>query len=202
MKPRRLRNLAAQVALVPSWLIVIFAYVGTIVWTIRISFTNSAHLPALRLGGLEAVRPPVPHPSLDDLGREPRHLRRHLHRRLPGARLPARRLPRPEDPRRRPLPHDLPLSLRHVLHRHRPRLAVDTEPDAGAAEDLPRLGLDRASISTGWRAATGRSTWSASPASGSRRASSWRSCSRACAASTRISGRPPGSTAFRHGAST
>ena len=45
MKPIRLRNLAAQVALVPTWAIVVFAYVGTIVWTIRISFTSSGILP-------------------------------------------------------------------------------------------------------------------------------------------------------------
>lgn len=45
MKPRRLRALAAQIALIPSWLIVIFAYLGTIVWTIRISFTSSGIFP-------------------------------------------------------------------------------------------------------------------------------------------------------------
>ncbi|MGN6551766.1 MAG: carbohydrate ABC transporter permease [Pararhizobium sp.] len=45
MKPRRLRNGMAQVALIPAWLIVIFAYIGTIVWTIRISFTNSRIFP-------------------------------------------------------------------------------------------------------------------------------------------------------------
>jgi glucose/mannose transport system permease protein len=45
MKPLRLRNLSAHSALIPTWLIVIFAYVGTIIWTIRISFTNSGILP-------------------------------------------------------------------------------------------------------------------------------------------------------------
>lgn len=45
MKPLRLRNLTPQVALIPTWAIVIFAYIGTIVWTIRISFTNSGILP-------------------------------------------------------------------------------------------------------------------------------------------------------------
>ncbi len=53
MKRRRLRNVAAQVALVPSWLIVIFAYVGTIVWTIRISFTNSHIFPHYDWVGLK-----------------------------------------------------------------------------------------------------------------------------------------------------
>lgn len=45
MKPLRLRRLSAQVALVPTWIIVIFAYIGTILWTIRISFTSSGILP-------------------------------------------------------------------------------------------------------------------------------------------------------------
>lgn len=35
----------AQVALTPAWLIVIFAYVGTILWTIQISFTSSKVFP-------------------------------------------------------------------------------------------------------------------------------------------------------------
>lgn len=35
----------AQVALTPAWLIVIFAYIGTILWTIQISFTSSKVFP-------------------------------------------------------------------------------------------------------------------------------------------------------------
>ncbi|MCX5497577.1 sugar ABC transporter permease [Kaistia dalseonensis] len=35
----------AQLALAPAWLIVIFAYIGTIIWTIQISFTNSKVFP-------------------------------------------------------------------------------------------------------------------------------------------------------------
>jgi glucose/mannose transport system permease protein len=35
----------AQVALLPAWLIVIFAYIGTIIWTIQISFTSSKVFP-------------------------------------------------------------------------------------------------------------------------------------------------------------
>ena len=35
----------AQVALAPAWLIVIFAYIGTILWTIQISFTSSKVFP-------------------------------------------------------------------------------------------------------------------------------------------------------------
>ena len=45
MKPLRPRSLTVQVALIPTWLIVIFAYIGTILWTIRISFTSSGILP-------------------------------------------------------------------------------------------------------------------------------------------------------------
>lgn len=45
MKPRFFRSLAAQIALVPAWLIVLFAYVGTIAWTIRISFTSTRVFP-------------------------------------------------------------------------------------------------------------------------------------------------------------
>ncbi|MDQ0440217.1 glucose/mannose transport system permease protein [Kaistia dalseonensis] len=45
MKPRFLRFWMAQLALAPAWLIVIFAYIGTIIWTIQISFTNSKVFP-------------------------------------------------------------------------------------------------------------------------------------------------------------
>ncbi|SHE64815.1 carbohydrate ABC transporter membrane protein 1, CUT1 family (TC 3.A.1.1.-) [Kaistia soli DSM 19436] len=45
MKPRFFRSIAAQIALLPAWLIVIFAYLGTIAWTIRISFTSTKVFP-------------------------------------------------------------------------------------------------------------------------------------------------------------
>ena len=45
MKPRYLRFWSAQLALAPAWLIVIFAYIGTILWTIQISFTSSRVFP-------------------------------------------------------------------------------------------------------------------------------------------------------------
>ncbi len=45
MKPRFLRFWMAQLALAPAWLIVIFAYIGTIIWTIQISFTSSKVFP-------------------------------------------------------------------------------------------------------------------------------------------------------------
>jgi len=45
VKPRYLRFWSAQLALAPAWLIVIFAYIGTILWTIQISFTSSRVFP-------------------------------------------------------------------------------------------------------------------------------------------------------------
>nr|WP_210299889.1 sugar ABC transporter permease [Kaistia hirudinis] len=36
---------SAQLALTPAWLIVIFAYIGTILWTVQISFTSSKVFP-------------------------------------------------------------------------------------------------------------------------------------------------------------
>ncbi|WP_445682371.1 carbohydrate ABC transporter permease [Radicibacter daui] len=50
-EPRRLRNIAAQIALTPAWLIVAFAYVGTVVWTIVISFTSSKSIPSYNFVG-------------------------------------------------------------------------------------------------------------------------------------------------------
>jgi glucose/mannose transport system permease protein len=45
LRSRVSRRWAAQLALVPAWLVVVFAYLGTIIWTIRISFTSSKVLP-------------------------------------------------------------------------------------------------------------------------------------------------------------
>jgi glucose/mannose transport system permease protein len=44
-RPPRLRGLAAQVALIPAWLVVLAVYIGTMLWTVQISFTNSKLLP-------------------------------------------------------------------------------------------------------------------------------------------------------------
>jgi glucose/mannose transport system permease protein len=41
----RKRNLAALIALLPAWAIVVFAYIGTMLWTAEISFTSSKSLP-------------------------------------------------------------------------------------------------------------------------------------------------------------
>ena len=45
MNPRLKRFWSAQLALPPAWLIVIFAYIGTILWTVQISFTSSKVFP-------------------------------------------------------------------------------------------------------------------------------------------------------------
>jgi glucose/mannose transport system permease protein len=42
---KRPHNLAAIAALVPAWAIVVFAYLGTMAWTVQISFTSSKSLP-------------------------------------------------------------------------------------------------------------------------------------------------------------
>ncbi len=88
------------------------------------------------------VRAALVHAALAGLDREPGDLRHPVADLQPGHRLPARRAPRPEDPLRGHLPHHLPLSLRALLHRHRPRLAVDPEPRLRrpARRARPRLG--------------------------------------------------------------
>jgi glucose/mannose transport system permease protein len=52
MKPRVFRGWAAQAALIPTWLIVLVIYIGTMLWTIEISFTSSRLLPVYDFAGL------------------------------------------------------------------------------------------------------------------------------------------------------
>jgi glucose/mannose transport system permease protein len=52
VKPRRRKNVASYVALIPAFLIVVFAYVGTMLWTVQISFTDSKLLPSMNFIGL------------------------------------------------------------------------------------------------------------------------------------------------------
>jgi glucose/mannose transport system permease protein len=49
-RPRRLSM--AAMALLPAWLVVLVAYVGTMVWTVEISFTSSKLLPVSQFVGL------------------------------------------------------------------------------------------------------------------------------------------------------
>jgi glucose/mannose transport system permease protein len=51
VRPRR-RNVAAAIALLPATIIVLVAYVGCMLWTIRLSFTSSKLLPVLDWAGL------------------------------------------------------------------------------------------------------------------------------------------------------
>jgi glucose/mannose transport system permease protein len=51
-RPPRLRGLAAQFALIPAWLVVLAVYIGTMLWTVQISFTNSKLLPVNDFVGL------------------------------------------------------------------------------------------------------------------------------------------------------
>lgn len=50
-KPPRRLNMAG-IALWPSWLIVVVAYIGTMVWTVGISFTNSRLIPTTSYAGV------------------------------------------------------------------------------------------------------------------------------------------------------
>lgn len=52
MKPRRKRSLVAFAALVPTWLAVVVIYIGTMVWSVRLSFTNSRLFPSSEFVGL------------------------------------------------------------------------------------------------------------------------------------------------------
>ncbi|BCP52743.1 ABC transporter permease [Kaistia sp. 32K] len=52
MKPRRRKNVASYVALIPAFIIVVFAYLGTMLWTVQISFTDSRLLPSMNFIGI------------------------------------------------------------------------------------------------------------------------------------------------------
>ena len=150
-------------------------------------------------GSARAVRPTLRQRPLHHLGREHRHLRRAVHLGLPDHRLSPRRLHRPERPRRRALPHalSLPYAMSFVV--------------TGVAWQWflnPALGLQKLVRDLGFPSFT--FDWIVSQDDGDlhhrhRRALAWLrpdhgdpAC-RACAASTRIFGRPPASTASRPG---
>jgi len=50
---RRVRHLAARLALLPTALVVLVVYVGCLLWTVRLSFTSSKLLPVLDWVGLQ-----------------------------------------------------------------------------------------------------------------------------------------------------
>lgn len=49
---KRRFNFAAEIATIPFWLIVVLGYIGTIAWTVFISFTSSKTIPSMDLVGL------------------------------------------------------------------------------------------------------------------------------------------------------
>ena len=172
----RWTRIAPQIALTPALAVTLVAFVGSILWTIYLSFTRSRRVPDYaidwrRMGA--AVRAPVPGRRLVDLAVEPHHPRRRL-----GARHRLRLRPgrddRPREARRELLPHRVPLPAGGVADRHRRRLALDPEPDDGARGDAAADWGSKAPASTGSPRATPRCTRSSSPRSGSPRASTWR----------------------------
>jgi glucose/mannose transport system permease protein len=70
------------------------------------------------------------------------HLRRVLAGLLAGHRFRSGRAARSEDPVRKHVPDHHALSLRPVLHRHRPRLAVDPQPGFRHSARVARLGWE------------------------------------------------------------
>ena len=122
-------------------------FVGGTVWTVFYSFTNSKLLPRLNFVGLDQYTRLWSTPRWLSRCREPGHLRRALADLLPGHRLHAGRAARPEDPLREHVPHDLPLPLRAVLHRHRPGLAVDPQSRISASSTWCAASAGRASPS-------------------------------------------------------
>jgi glucose/mannose transport system permease protein len=56
MKRHGLRSLAAMATLVPTWLAVIVVYIGTMMWSVQISFTNSRMIPTDTFVGFEQYR--------------------------------------------------------------------------------------------------------------------------------------------------
>ncbi|MCM2476449.1 sugar ABC transporter permease [Rhizobium sp. CG5] len=53
MKRKHTRSKAARIALVPTWAAVIVVYIGTMVWSVTLSFTNSRLFPSSTFVGFE-----------------------------------------------------------------------------------------------------------------------------------------------------
>src|SRR3954454_21215473 len=52
MQAKRRRSPAATIALLPTWIAAIFIYIGTMVWSVRLSFTDSTIFPSSNYVGL------------------------------------------------------------------------------------------------------------------------------------------------------
>ncbi|WP_407660382.1 carbohydrate ABC transporter permease [Kaistia algarum] len=55
-RPRRLRAAVAFATLVPTWIVVLVVYVGTMLWSVQLSVTNSRMLPSSTYVGFEQYR--------------------------------------------------------------------------------------------------------------------------------------------------
>ncbi len=126
----------------PMIAVAVGVYIIGIAFTFYWSFTSSKLFPNTTFRRPRPVPAPVGERSLADRGPQHLDLRRAVDRLQPGVRLSARRLHGPAHPAGRPVPLDLPLSLRHVADRHRPHLAVDARPQSRHREHHPQSRLD------------------------------------------------------------
>ncbi len=100
-------------------------------------------LPEFQFRRVGPVRAPVAHRPVDSFSSERLHLRRPVDGRRHGGGLPARGLHGPAHQAGRPVPLDLPLPVRHVAGRYRPRLAVDVRPQPRHPGSRPPARLDQ-----------------------------------------------------------
>ena len=193
---------APVIGTLPMIAVAVGVYVIGIGYTFYWSFTTSKLFPNNHLVGLSQYQRLWGDDALGN--RRPEHLdlRRTADRLLPGVRLPARGLHGPAHPPGRPLPLDLPLSLRHVADRHRPHLAVDAGPQSRHREHHSQFRLDELPF-----LAAGRPQYRDLRPGGRRHVAGLRRdhgdpARRPARRRRRKSGRRPRSTAFPPGAST
>ena len=115
---------------------------GFTVWTTWLSFTPSDLLPEYTWAGLRSYRGGGAHREHRDRLHQSRDLRRGLRRPGDARGLRAGGADRPAHPRREPAAHDLPLSARRVVrrHRHGVELAAQSRPRHPEVRAQPRLG--------------------------------------------------------------
>ena len=166
----RWSRLAPQLALTPALAVTLVGFVGSIGWTVYMSFTRSRRFPdyAIDPDDLRPVQAAVRQPGLDDGAREPRRPRAR-HRRSPsssGSCSPPWSSARSAA---RGLPHRLPLPARRLAHRHRAGLAVDVQPLARHRGLPAPARVTGRALQLAGGAARPRCTRSSSPRSGTGR---------------------------------